>query len=119
MLTGSCHCGAVRVEVPRRPRTLTNCNCSICRRYGVLWAYYKPAAVHVVCEPGATSGYSWGRKNIRFVRCDRCGCVTHYERPNASPERSIGVNARMFEPEELGPVRIRRLDGASSWKYLD
>jgi hypothetical protein len=75
--------------------------------------------VRVVCEPGATSGYAWGRKAIRFVRCNDCGCITHYERPDGSPERSIGVNARIFEPAALGAVRIRRLDGASSWKYLD
>ena len=37
MLTATCHCGAVRVDVPRRPRSLTNCNCSVCRRYGTLW----------------------------------------------------------------------------------
>jgi hypothetical protein len=119
VLTASCHCGAVRVEVPRRPRSLTNCNCSICRRYGALWAYYKPAAVRVICEPGATAGYSWRSKAIRFVRCNNCGCITHYERPDGSPERLIGVNARNFEPQELGMARIRRLDGASSWKYLD
>ena len=41
MLTATCHCGAVRVDVPRKPRRLTSCNCSICRRYGTLWAYYK------------------------------------------------------------------------------
>jgi hypothetical protein len=31
----------------------------------------------------------------------------------------MGVNARNFEPAELETLRIRRLDGASSWKYLD
>jgi len=41
-LSGSCHCGAVVVNVARRPRQLTDCNCSICRRYGTLWAYYSP-----------------------------------------------------------------------------
>ena len=41
MLIATCHCAAVKVEVPRRPRRLTECNCSICRRYGTLWAYYK------------------------------------------------------------------------------
>ena len=27
MLTATCYCGAVRVEVPRKPRRLTDCNC--------------------------------------------------------------------------------------------
>jgi hypothetical protein len=31
----------------------------------------------------------------------------------------MGVNARTVAPEALGPVKIRRLDGASTWKYLD
>jgi hypothetical protein len=31
----------------------------------------------------------------------------------------VGVNARNFEPSDLGAVRIRALDGADTWKYLD
>ncbi len=31
----------------------------------------------------------------------------------------MGVNARNFDPALLGSVRIRRLDGASTWKFLD
>jgi len=83
MLSGSCHCGAVRIEIPRRPRTLTNCNCSICRRYGTLWA---------------TGSYSWGRKALRFVRCRKCGCVTHWQRMRSRQPNYMGVNARNFEP---------------------
>jgi len=114
--SGSCHCGAVRIEVPRRPRMLTNCNCSICRRYGTLWAYYKESSVRVVCEPGATESYSWGRKGLRFVRCKGCGCVMKWERIRPRRVNYAGVNARNFE---LGDLRIRLLDGAKTWKYVD
>ena len=119
MLSTTCHCGAVRIELARKPRRLTNCNCSICRRYGTLWAYYKANDVRVLAEPGATASYCWGDKSLRFVRCNTCGCVTHWEplQPNASSR--VGVNARNFEPSAIGDVRIRRLDGASSWKFLD
>ena len=119
MLDGTCHCGAVRIELPRRPRSLTNCNCSICRRYGTLWAYYKASEVRVNAAPGATSDYVWGDKSLRFVRCTNCGCVTHWEPTQPKPDSKMGVNARNFEPALLGPVRIRRLDGAATWKYLD
>ena len=118
MLTATCHCGAVRVEVPRKPRTLTSCNCSICIRYGALWAYYAPASVRVVAARGATSSYAWNRRHIRFIRCRTCGCVTHWERAE-SPGRHVGVNARGFAPDVLASIRVRRLDGASSWRYLD
>jgi hypothetical protein len=119
MLAGSCHCQAVRIEIPRRPRTLTNCNCSICRRYGVLWAYFRAADVRVVADPEATVSYAWGRKALRFVRCARCGCVVRWERVAPRKVPYVGVNARNFDPADIGPARIRLLDGAGSWKYLD
>ena len=119
MLTATCHCGAVRVDVPRRPRSLTNCNCSICHRYGTLWAYYKASEVLVSAAPGAMREYVWGDKLLRFVRCGSCGCVMHWERIAPAASSRMGVNGRNFDPAQLSDVRIRRLDGASTWKYLD
>lgn len=118
-LTGTCHCGAVRLVLPRRPRSLTACNCSICRRYGTLWAYYRVGTVRVEHERRATSAYLWGARRIAFVRCARCGCVTHWEAERRRPPGRMGVNARLLEPETLRGVRIRALDGAKTWKYLD
>jgi hypothetical protein len=118
-LAGTCHCGAIRLVLPRRPRTLTACNCSICRRYGTLWAYFRADRVLVEHAPGATAAYAWGTRRLTFVRCASCGCVTHWQRTDRRPGSSMGVNARLFEPEVLGDVRIRRLDGARTWKYLD
>lgn len=119
MIRASCHCGAVRLEIARRPRQLTECNCSICRRYGARWAYYSREGVRVVGERGATSSYTW-RNGIReFHRCQRCGCVTHYQRARQRGGGTIAVNTRMMEAEAIAGVRIRRLDGAATWKYLD
>ena len=39
MIEGSCHCGAVHWRFEGIPKSATTCNCSICRRYGALWAY--------------------------------------------------------------------------------
>lgn len=119
MISGSCHCGAVHVEIPRRPQTVTNCNCSICRRYGTLWAYYRASDVRVVAPQGATQAYSWGDKRLRFVRCTHCGCVINWERIDPAIATRVGVNMRNFEPQDIGPVRIKLLDGASTWKYVD
>jgi hypothetical protein len=118
MITGTCHCGAVRIEIPRKPRSLTNCNCSICRRYGTLWAYFKASTVRVAAAPGATQAYSWGRKSQRFVRCATCGCIINWEKLEPTSQSYVGVNARNFDPDALGAVRIQRLDGASTWKVV-
>jgi hypothetical protein len=119
MLHASCHCGAVRLELARRPRQLTECNCSICRRYGARWAYYSHKTVRVVGARGATSIYSWRNGTLEFYRCKRCGCVTHHERAKKRGDSTVAVNARMLEPEAVAGVRIRKLDGASTWRYLD
>jgi hypothetical protein len=115
----TCHCGMIRILVRQLPRTVTSCNCSICRRYGALWAYYKPSSVTVIAPKSALSKYSWNRKVRDYHRCKRCGCVTHYTYRGKQRDSTIGVNATNFEPSALVGVRIRHLDGASSWKLLD
>ena len=39
MIEGACHCGAVRWQFDGMPDGATACNCTVCRRYGALWAY--------------------------------------------------------------------------------
>ncbi len=119
MLTASCHCGAVKIEVPRRPRSLTECNCSICRRYGTRWAYYQASTVRVIAARRATESYAWGDKWIRFVRCANCGTVTHWQQTRRNNNGRMGVNARNFEPGAVRSVRVRHLDGAATWTFLD
>jgi hypothetical protein len=118
MLAGACHCGAVKVAVPRRPDAVTNCNCSICRRLGALWAHYPVDEVRIDAAPGAIEDYVWGDKTLRTVRCIRCGCVTHWQPLRPDPGSKMGVNARIFEPEDLGTPRIRRFDGATTWRFV-
>ena len=113
MLTGACHCGAVRVTIPRKPRAVTDCNCSICRRYGALWAYYKLPTVSVEAKRGATESYSWGRKKLKFMRCKKCGCVVVWQPIKPTAKSWMGVNYRNFALDLLNAVRIRKLDGAA------
>jgi len=118
MIEASCHCGSVKLEIAAAPETVTNCNCSICRRYGVLWAYYSPSDVRIVADEGATDMYMWDDRSLEFHRCRNCGCVTHWAAVDKSRDR-MGVNARLMAPAILTAARIRHLDGASTWQYLD
>jgi hypothetical protein len=112
MIAGSCHCGKVRIELDAAPEQVTDCNCSICRRYGTLWAYYAPSQVRVTeSGPGAT--YLWGDRDIVFHRCAECGCVTHWTAAKAPSSPRMGVNIRMMPPEVLAAARVRHADGAS------
>ena len=114
----SCHCGAVRFEIAHAPETVTDCNCSICRRLGTLWAYYPLKEVRIVPASGATDTYMWDDRAIAFHRCKVCGCTTHWYPVDGSRDR-LGINARLLAPEVLAGARVRRLDGAVTEKYLD
>jgi hypothetical protein len=118
MLTATCHCGAVRLEVPEPPPFLVLCNCSICRRNGALWAFYEAGAMRIEGREHEVE-YVFGPKTIRTMHCRHCGCVTHWERLVAKPGMKYGVNMRNFEPADVGDARLRRFDGADTWTYLD
>ncbi len=118
MLTGACHCGAVEIDIPRKPRRITSCNCSICRRYGSLMAYFPESKVRFRNKRGAVDRYAWGDKWIDFLRCATCGCQIGWKARRTMRDR-MGVNMRNFEPQVIEGVRVRRLDGASTWKFLD
>ncbi|WBQ10249.1 hypothetical protein L2D01_00420 [Hyphomonadaceae bacterium ML37] len=109
MIEASCHCGDVRLRIETAPETVNNCQCSICRRYGALWAYYHPSQVQIALSGAATDTYIWGDREIMFHRCARCGCVTHWSGvpPEPKPER-LGVNARLMAPDVLAGAVVLR-----------
>lgn len=111
-IEASCHCGAVKLEIARAPDDVTDCNCSICRRLGTLWAYYTLSEVRIIPASGATDTYMWDDRSLAFHRCRVCGCVTHWYPVDTSRNR-MGVNARMMAPEVLARAPVKLLDGAS------
>jgi hypothetical protein len=115
MVEASCHCGAVKLEVEHAPTELTSCNCSICRRLGSLWSYYSPARVRLT---GSTVAYRWGDKSLDLHHCATCGCTTHWSPVDPARDR-MGINARLMDPAIVAAARVRRLDGADTWKFLD
>ena len=114
----SCHCGAVQFELAHPPETVTECNCSFCRRVGVLWAYYAADDVTLLTEPLSTNTYAWNGKHVDFHRCATCGCLTHWV-PRAAGRNQRGFNARLLDPDVLAAARLRHKDGAVTGKYLD
>jgi hypothetical protein len=114
-LEATCHCGAVRFEVARAPVNVYDCNCSICRRLGTLWAYYSPDDVRFDSGPDATFAYLWGDRRIEFHTCRACGCTTHWQaaaHPDAA--RKMGVNARLMDELDRSAVYVRQLDCAET-----
>lgn len=107
-----CHCNNIEITVRQLPEQLTECNCSICRRYNSLWAYYLPEQVKIEIGDKGSTSYSWNDKCIEFVFCNRCACVTHYQTLPNDPSPRIAVNFRMAKLQEIEGIKLRLFNGA-------
>lgn len=117
MIQGSCHCGAVNWQFKGVLESATACNCTVCRRYGVLWAYdYEGEGIHVT---GPTRAYVRG-KHIEFHFCPNCGCVASWRAitPDKQGRRRIAVNLRLTEPGPIAKLPIDHFDGLDKFEDL-
>ena len=117
MLEGSCHCGAVHWTFRDMPESVTACNCTVCRRYGVLWIYdFEGDGIHT---SGETRAYVRG-KTLEFHFCPTCGCVAWWRANAPGPDgrRRMAVNLRLSEPGPVAHLPIDHFDGLVSWDDL-
>lgn len=118
MIEGACHCGAVTWKFDLAPEEATTCNCTVCRRYGVFWAY--DLAGDRTQFSGETRAYVRDKGRVGFHFCVRCGCITHYRalKPDAEGKSRTAVNLRMAEPKSVAHLPIRHWEGLDSFTSL-
>jgi hypothetical protein len=112
MVKAACHCTSIRLEIESLPTWVLDCNCTLCRRYGGLWAYYEPGQVRLVQGADDTDHYSWLDHDIGYHWCKRCGCVTHYTVLKANPPWIRAINVRMIPTLDPAKVQIWQIDNS-------
>lgn len=118
-MRGSCHCGRIAWKLASAPGSVTACNCTICRRYGALWAYGHIG--HEIHISGDTATYRRADGGaIDFHFCSHCGCVTHYvmTKANKDGRYKTAVNLRLTEPDAITALPIDHFDGLNSFEDL-
>lgn len=121
MIEGACHCGKTGWTLDTAPKTVTACNCTICRRYGALWAYgYLGEDIKTTGQTSAYLRFNSGDGGILFKFCTNCGCVTHFlsADTDANGRTRIAVNFRMSDPTLVSDVLIRHFDGHENFVEL-
>lgn len=120
ILTGTCLCGATGWTLTGDPGGITACNCTLCRRYGTLWAYdFESERIHL---HGDTRAYHRPREEpaleIRF--CPTCACVLAWRGLMLQEDgrRRIAVNVRLAEPERVAHLPIDHFDGLVAFDDL-
>lgn len=115
-MTGNCLCGAVSVTIEAKPEFVHDCNCSLCRKSGGAWGYYPSS---MVTTTGNTVSFLRRDKEnaaAELHSCKQCGTTTHWTLTESFKEQNesvdlMGVNMRVFDPDELKGVEVRFPNG--------
>jgi hypothetical protein len=117
---GHCHCGAVHWTFQGEIPDATICNCTACRRYGVLWAYdYEGHGIHVTAPPDGLTAYIRG-DSLSFNFCKVCGNIIFWRSLEAGEDGRwrIAVNLRLAEPEDVAHVPLLRFEGLHTFEDM-
>jgi hypothetical protein len=122
-LTGSCHCGAAGWRLIGDPGPVTACNCTLCRRYGALWAYDYEGERIALALDGITAAYRRAGKRdptLEILFCPTCAAVVAWRGLRLEPDgrRRMAVNVRLTEFDAVADLPIDRFDGLVSFEDL-
>lgn len=121
MLTGTCHCGAAHWSFDGDPGAVTACNCTLCRRYGVLWAYdYVDERIRLTGPLTAYVRKDESDPSLEILFCPTCGCVLAWRslRPLVDGRTRVAVNIRLAPPEAVANLPIDHFDGLDTFDEL-
>jgi len=120
-LEGACHCGSAHWTLEGDPGPATACNCTLCRRYGALWAYdYEGERIAISGPSAAYARADEADPSLEIRFCPTCGCVLCWRglRLDAQGRRRIAVNLRLAEPDAVAALPIDHFDGLDTFDDL-
>jgi hypothetical protein len=106
---GGCHCGRVRFRVRGTISGVTDCNCSVCTKKGILHWIVASERFEILRGEGELETYRFGSGVARHRFCRHCGMHPFYV-PRSDPEK-IDVNVRCLDDVDLGALEISPFDG--------
>jgi hypothetical protein len=120
-ISGRCHCGAAGWRLRGDPGPVTACNCTLCRRYGALWAYdYEEGRVTF---DGPLRTYTRPGKidpALEILFCPTCAGVIGWcgLRLEDDGRRRVAFNVRLAEPDAVAHLVIDHFDGLDTFEDL-
>lgn len=110
-LRGGCHCGKVRFEIETDPSYVSECNCSICTKKGILHHRVPKEKFRLLSGEPELETYRFNTMAARHYFCRVCGIHT-FTHPRTAPE-DYTVNFRCLDDFDLESATLerRRFDG--------
>mgnify|MGYP004524840433 CR=1 FL=1 len=115
VLTGGCHCGAIRYEITGEVLHHALCHCGDCRRHAgapmVGWAMMPAEALKVTGEPVVYASSEHGRRQF----CGCCGTSLFYVSEAVLPGMVDIQSGTLDDPEALPPGAQIQVAERLSW----
>lgn len=108
---GGCHCGAVRFQVVVYEHKGIDCNCSICRKKGILHHIVPLEQFTLLSGSDILTTYTFNTHTAKHTFCQICG-ISPFYRPRSHPNQ-IDINLRCLDGDVLSRFEIESFDGVN------
>jgi hypothetical protein len=92
---GGCHCGRVRFRARIDLEQMSQCNCTICTKKGIVHLGAAPEDFELLNGKDSLTVYTFGTGVAQHAFCSHCGVHAFYI-PRSQPDR-VSVNARCLD----------------------
>jgi hypothetical protein len=106
---GGCHCGRVRFRVTADLDRVTDCNCSMCTKKGILHLIVPRDAFELLSGDDDLATYTFNTGVAKHRFCRHCGIHSFYV-PRSDPDK-IDVNARCLDGVDPRALATEPFDG--------
>jgi hypothetical protein len=109
--TGGCHCGMVRFECTADLAIVTDCNCSICTKKGLHFAFVAPNSFHLRAGEDSLKEYLFNKHAIRHQLCIDCGVDVFARGSKPDGTEVVALNVSCIDGIELAKLKMTPIDG--------
>ena len=110
---GGCHCGRVRFRVTADLSSVTECNCSMCTKKGLLHIIVPRDQFELISGKDDLTIYTFNTGVAQHMFCKHCGMHPFYV-PRSDPDK-VDVNARCLDDIDIDALPLKRFDG-KNWE---
>jgi hypothetical protein len=111
---GGCHCGQVRFQVQGDLADITECNCSVCTKKGILHLIVPPERFTLLQGEADLTTYQFGTHTAKHTFCRHCGIHAFYV-PRSHPDK-ISVNPRCLDGVDAVALKPSQFFDGRNWE---
>jgi len=108
-MQGGCHCGRVRFRITADLDRVSDCNCTMCTKKGILHLIVPPEQFELISGRDDLTTYQFNTGTAKHTFCKVCGIHPFYV-PRSDPDK-IDVNVRCLDDIDLTKITPRPFDG--------